>query len=118
MTTTTLEGKRWWLRLREKGGKRHAIPVHHAAEAYLDAHLKAAGIAAERGLPLWRSLPRTRKLGDRRMSTVDVFRMVKRRVKAAELGDAAECYMFRASGMMAVSAQRRHARTCTGDRWA
>ena len=37
------QGKRWWLRLQKKGGKHHAVPVHHKAEAYLDA----AGIAAE-----------------------------------------------------------------------
>ena len=37
------QGKRWWLRLHEKGGKHHAVPVHHKAEPYLDA----AGIAAE-----------------------------------------------------------------------
>src|SRR5215472_12072116 len=32
-------GKRWWIRLHEKGGKRHEIPAHHHAEAYLDAYL-------------------------------------------------------------------------------
>ena len=95
------QGKRWWLRLREKGGKHHALPVHHKAEAYLDAYLAGAGIAAERGSPLWRSLTRTRELGERRMSRVDVFRMVKRRVKAAELGEAANCHTFRASGITA-----------------
>ena len=48
------QGKRWWLRLQEKGGKHHAVPVHHKAEAYL----AAAGIAAEKDAPLWRSMPR------------------------------------------------------------
>ena len=95
------QGKRWWLRLREKGGKHHALPVHHKAEACLDAYLAGAGIAAERGSPLWRSLTRTRELGERRMSRVDVFRMVKRRVKAAELGEVANCHTFRASGITA-----------------
>ena len=95
------EGKRWWLRLREKGGKHRALPAHHKAEGYLDAYLEAAGISAERGSPLWRSLTRTRELGERRMSRVDVFRMVKRRVKAAELGDAANCHTFRAFGITA-----------------
>ena len=52
------QGKRWWLRLQEKGGKHHAVPVHHKAEAYLDAYLAAAGIAAEKDSPLWRSMPR------------------------------------------------------------
>ena len=42
------QGKRWWWRrLQEKGGTHHALPVHHKAEAYLDAYLDAAGIAAE-----------------------------------------------------------------------
>ena len=50
------QGKRWWLRLREKGGKEHALPVHHKGEEYLDAYLETAGIGAERGIPLWRSL--------------------------------------------------------------
>ena len=95
------QGKRWWLRLREKGGKHHALPAHHKAAAYLDAYLASAEIAAERGSPLWRSLTRTRELGERRMSRVDVFRMVKRRVKAAELGEAANCHTFRASGITA-----------------
>ena len=95
------QGKHWWLRLREKGGKHHALPVHHKAEAYLDAYLAGAGIAGERGSPLWRSLTRTRELGERRMSRVDVFRMVKRRVKAAEFGEAANCHTFRASGITA-----------------
>ena len=95
------QGKRWWLRLREKGGKHHALPVHHKAEVYLDAYLAGAGIAGERGSPLWRSLTRTRELGERRMSRVDVFRMVKRRVKAAELGATANCHTFRASGITA-----------------
>jgi site-specific recombinase XerD len=30
-------GKRWWVRLHEKGGKRHEMPAHHNLEAYLDA---------------------------------------------------------------------------------
>jgi hypothetical protein len=25
------QGKRWWFRLHEKGGKRHDVPAHHAA---------------------------------------------------------------------------------------
>src|SRR5262245_6024702 len=31
------DGKRWGLRLHEKGGKFHELPAHHTAEAYLDA---------------------------------------------------------------------------------
>jgi site-specific recombinase XerC len=28
-------GKRWWVRLHEKGGKRHEMQVHHKLEAFL-----------------------------------------------------------------------------------
>jgi site-specific recombinase XerC len=39
------QGKRWWIRLHEKGGKRHTVSAHHLAEAYLDAYLEAAKFA-------------------------------------------------------------------------
>lgn len=32
-------GKRFWLRLHEKGGKFHEVPVHHTAEEYLDEYI-------------------------------------------------------------------------------
>src|SRR5271169_3463262 len=35
------EGKRWWVRLHEKGGKRHEMPAHHKLEAYIDEYLLA-----------------------------------------------------------------------------
>jgi len=38
------QGKRWWVRLHEKGGKRHEMPAHHKLEAFLDEYLSAAGI--------------------------------------------------------------------------
>jgi site-specific recombinase XerD len=34
--------KRWWLRLHEKGGKRHEVPCHKVLQEYLDAWIKAA----------------------------------------------------------------------------
>jgi hypothetical protein len=30
-------GKRWWIRLHEKGGKDHEMPAHHKLEEYLEA---------------------------------------------------------------------------------
>jgi hypothetical protein len=41
------QGKRWWVRLHEKGGKRHEMPAHHTLEAYLDAYIDAAGPRGE-----------------------------------------------------------------------
>ena len=95
------QGKRWWLRLHEKGGKFHQVPAHHNAEQYLDAYLEAAGIAGEKGTPLWRSMTKGGAVNPTRMNRVDVFRMVKRRVRQAELGVAANCHTFRATGITA-----------------
>jgi site-specific recombinase XerC len=44
-------GKRWWLRLHEKGGKRHEMPVHHKLEQFLDDYLEAAGIRGDGKTP-------------------------------------------------------------------
>ena len=93
------QGKRWWLRLHEKGGKEHAVPVHHKAEEYLDAYLDALGRPAKG--PLWRSMTKERGFGDGRLGRTDVFRMVKRRCAAAGLGGQANCHTFRATGITA-----------------
>ena len=46
------KGKRWWVRLHEKGGKRHEMPAHHNLEAYLDSYMEAAGISDGAKAPL------------------------------------------------------------------
>jgi integrase/recombinase XerD len=48
------QSKRWWVRLHEKGGKRHEMPAHHTLEPYLDAYIDA-GILGEKKTPLFRS---------------------------------------------------------------
>jgi hypothetical protein len=46
------KGKRWWVRMHEKGGKRHEMPCHHNLEAYLDVYIKAAGIGDDGKAPV------------------------------------------------------------------
>ena len=97
-----LQGKRWWFRLHEKGGKYHEVPAHHKAEEYVDAWLAAAGIVEEKKLPLFRTFDRNdRHLSDRGLYRQDVLRMIKRRVKAAGLPDSTRCHTFRATGITA-----------------
>ena len=36
------KGKRWKLRLHEKGGKEYVVPVHHTLEEYLDPCIATA----------------------------------------------------------------------------
>lgn len=94
-------GKRWQVRLHEKGGKRHEVPAHHNAEAYLDAYLEAAGIGDDKKSPLFRSVDSHRRLTDRPMHRLDVLRMIKRRAKSADLPETTCCHTFRATGITA-----------------
>lgn len=93
-------GKRWWVRLHEKGGKFHEMPVHHTAEEYLDAYLTAAGIASERKSPLFRTTKgRTRVLTVNGMTRTDALMVVKRRVAEAGLSARVCNHSFRATGI-------------------
>jgi site-specific recombinase XerD len=94
-------GKRGWIRLHEKGGKRHEVPAHHNAEAYLDAYLEAAGIRTEKKSPLFRSVDKLRKITANAMTRTDVLRMVKRRAQGAGLPSSTCCHTFRATGITA-----------------
>jgi site-specific recombinase XerC len=50
-----VQGRRLWVRLREKGGKAHAMPCHHNLETYLHAYLDGPGIADDPKGPLFRT---------------------------------------------------------------
>jgi integrase/recombinase XerD len=94
-------GKRWWFRLHEKGGKRHDVPAHHNAEAYVDAYLVAAGITGQKKSPLFRTINKYRQLTVSTMYRADVLRMIKRRAEAAGLPATTCCHTFRATGITA-----------------
>jgi hypothetical protein len=53
-------GPRIWVRLREKGGKRHAMPCHHNLEEYLNlmAYLDGAGLRDDPKGPLFHTIER------------------------------------------------------------
>jgi integrase len=96
------QGKRWWVRLHERGGKRHEMPAHHNLEAYLDAYIEAAGLRDDGKVPLFRSAAgRTGTLTEKAMNRVDAWRMVQRR--AADVGQRINvgCHTFRATGITA-----------------
>jgi site-specific recombinase XerC len=51
------QNRRLWVRLREKGGKQHAMPCHHNLEEYLTAYLDGEGL---RGDPKGAAVPHDR----------------------------------------------------------
>jgi integrase/recombinase XerD len=96
------QGKRWWVRLHEKGGKRHEMPAHHTLEAYLDAYLDAAGLRDSGKSPLFRSAAgRTGTLTEHAMNRIDAYRMIRRRAADAGFRVRINCHTFRATGITA-----------------
>jgi len=91
--------KQLWLRLHEKGGKRHEVPCHPELAAYLTAWTKAAAIGRDKKEPLFRSIGKGERLSEKAMSRFDVFHMIKRRAKAAALPYTTCCHTFRATGI-------------------
>ena len=94
-------GHRWKIRLREKGGQRRTVPVHHKAEEYLDAYINEASIREERDAALFQSLKgRTGELTGKRLQADNVLQMVKRRAEEAGFDPAqVTCHTFRATGI-------------------
>jgi site-specific recombinase XerD len=76
------QGRRGWMRLYEKGGKEQETPCHHKLEAYLDAYIAAAGIAANMGGPLFRTTGQSTGT-PHRMTQQDAYRMIERHAKRA-----------------------------------
>ncbi|MBW4528522.1 MAG: tyrosine-type recombinase/integrase [Phormidium tanganyikae FI6-MK23] len=94
------KGRRTWIRLHEKGGKYHEVPVHHTAEQYLDEYLNVADITQEKKSPLFRTtVGRTRKLTERRLERREAWAMIKRRAEDTGVNTDACNHTFRASGI-------------------
>jgi site-specific recombinase XerC len=96
------QNKRLWVRLREKGGKRHEMPCHHTLEAYLHAYLDGTGIAVDLKRPLFRTIRRgTGQLSDIPLPQANAYAMVTRRALAAGIDTKIGNHTFRATGITA-----------------
>ncbi len=95
-----VQGRRSWVRLHEKGGKRHEMPCHHNLEAYLHAYIEQAGLGEAEKSPLFRTAAgRAGQLTDRPMTQPDVYRMIRRHAEAAGIKTKIGCHTFRATGI-------------------
>lgn len=97
-----VQNRRLWVRLNEKGGKRHEMPCHHNLEAYLHAYLDRCGIAEDCRGPLFRTIGRgTRKLTMTPLPQRNAYAMIQRRAVAAGIDTKIGNHTFRATGITA-----------------
>jgi site-specific recombinase XerD len=94
-----VQNRRLWVRLHEKGGKRHEMPCHHQLEEYLHAYIDSCALTSPRS-PLFRTISRTtRRLSDTPLAQANAWAMVRRRAQAAGIATAIGNHTFRATGI-------------------
>jgi site-specific recombinase XerD len=99
------EGRRYRLRLHEKGGSVHTLPFHHEARELLEQYVEATGFAAEPSAPIFRAAARDGQLTERPLLPLHAWRMIRRRARAADLASHAGCHTFRASAITLLRQQ-------------
>lgn len=93
---------RLWVRLHEKGGKRHEMPCHHNLQDYLQAYIDAMNLRDDPKGPLFRTINRQeKKLSQTVLAQSNAYDMIVRRTKAAGLLTKAGNHTFRATGITA-----------------
>jgi len=96
------QNRRLWVRLHEKGGKRHDVPCHHTLEAYLHDYLDGCGLREDRKGYVFRAIDRdTKTLSDRPLPQANVWQMIRRRGRQAGIDTLIGCHTFRATGITA-----------------
>ena len=96
------QNRRLWVRLREKGGKRHAMPCHHNLEEYLIAYLDGTELRGDPKGPLFRTIGRgTGQLTRTVLPQSNAYAMIGRRAAAAGITTKLGNHSFRATGITA-----------------
>jgi site-specific recombinase XerD len=97
------QNRRLWVRLREKGGKVHAMPCHHNLETYLTAYIEGADLDRDPKGPLFRTIGRGkgRTLTRTSLPQANAYQMIRRRADAAGIATRLGNHSFRATGITA-----------------
>jgi site-specific recombinase XerD len=94
------QGATWFLRLREKGGKRHVMPCNHHLQEYLSAYIDAAGIAKDAKWPLFRTLRRgVETISRAPLTQSNVYELIQRRKKSAGIKTEVGCHSMRGTAI-------------------
>jgi len=95
-----VQGRRTWLRLHEKGGKRHEMPAHHLLDQYLEEYRMAAGLKHDpKGFLFRTAKGRSGRLSTDPLAQADAYRMIRRRALACGLQTRIGNHSFRATGI-------------------
>ena len=111
------QGTRGWLRLHEKGGKRHDVPAHHRAEEAVEAYLAAGGVEDAKA-PLFQSVDRAGGLSGRPLGRRAVLAMIQAAGGGGAAAGVEVLPHVSGDGHHGVSVQRGNARACPADRRA
>jgi site-specific recombinase XerD len=97
-----VQNRRLWVRLHEKGGKRHNMPCHHNLEAYLHAYIDGCGLAGDPKGMLFRTIGRgTGQLTETPLPQANAYAMIRRRGAAAGIATKIGNHSVRATGITA-----------------
>jgi len=90
------DGRQWWFRFEEKGGRVRQIPVRHDLEGFLSDYLRTIGPGSA-DAALFRSAGHGGRSSSYGLSGNDILRMIKRRFRAAGLpASRFSCHSLRA----------------------
>ena len=97
-----VQNRRLWVRLHEKGGKRHEMPCHHNLEAYLHAYTDDCGLTDPKEM-LFRTIGRRSggQLTGTPLIQRDAHAIIRRRAEAASIKTKIGNHTFRATGITA-----------------
>jgi site-specific recombinase XerD len=97
-----VQRNRLWVRLHEKGGKRHEMPCHHNLEEYLRGYIDSLNL---RNDPKAYLFPTIGRGGDQLTATplpqANAYAMIGRRTKRAGIATKVGNHTFRATGITA-----------------
>jgi site-specific recombinase XerC len=97
-----IQNRRLWVRLHEKGGKRHEMPCHHNLEEYLIAYLDETGIRSDLKGPLFRTVRRgTKELTRTPLPQQNTYAMIARRAAGVGIATKVGNHSCRGTGITA-----------------
>jgi integrase/recombinase XerD len=97
-----VQNRRLWVRLHEKGGKRHDMPCHHNLEEYLLAYIEQCGLKEDTQRPLFCTIARGKDaLSTTPLPQANAYAMIQRRALQAKISTKIGNHTFRATGITA-----------------